>query len=95
MLLPLLLSVLDYTRRNYNMSKSISGAPNGPKQGHVGQLINDVFEINKSETLTAILENKQLLNLDDVSIGRIAELIRVCNEKSRTAALDQLVKLYN
>jgi len=77
------------------MLKPASSQPSGPKQGQVGQMINDVFEINRNESLTAILENRRLLKLDDESVQRIAELLRVCNEKSRTVALDQLVRLYN
>jgi hypothetical protein len=75
------------------MSKSVTAT--GPSQSKIGSMINGVFEMNSSETLSLILENRQQLNLDDAALNRIAELVRASNEKSRGAALDQLVKLFN
>ena len=74
------------------MSKTVTNS--APSQAKLGLLINNVFEMNSSETLSLLLQNRQDLNLDDATVNKIAELVRASNEKSRGAALDQLVKLY-
>lgn len=74
------------------MSKSVT--PTGPKQSQVGTLINGIFDMNSNETISLVLQSRQELNLDDGAINKLAELIRASNEKSRGAALDQLVRLY-
>ena len=75
------------------MSKSVS--PTGPKQSQVGNLINGIFDMNSNETISLVLQNRQELKLDDAALNKIAEIIRASNEKSRGAALDQVVRLYN
>ena len=76
------------------MSKSTTPSGASPKQSDIGRMINDLFELNKSESIANISAARRDLGLDDVTASRIAEIVGNTCDKNRGLALDQLVRLY-
>ena len=64
------------------------------EQASVGQLINNLIDLNTAKNLDYLATNRQEFGIDTETATQISNVIKGHAEQTRGIALEQVVKLY-